>query len=52
MDILGGSSQEWTGFGGLFYALKVNVQNGDIFLGLLKFQIVFGVCLIIQIFFW
>ena len=37
MDILGGSSQNWTTFWGHFlhisFFLKVNVQNGGIFFG-------------------
>ena len=45
-DILG-SSQNWTMFRGQFYALlgaflKVKVQNGGYFWGLLKFQIFLG----------
>ena len=42
-----GYSQNWTIIRDHFYAffgsfLKVNVQNGGYFLGLLKFQIFFG----------
>ena len=51
-----GSSQNWTISRGSFLCikgsfLKVKVQNGDIFLGLLKFQIFFWGCLKFLIFF-
>ena len=43
-----GSSQNWTSLKGSFLCilgsfLKVNVQHGDIFLGLQRIQIFFGV---------
>ena len=46
LDIFGGSSGNWTVFRGHFYAFQgfpVKEQNGGYFLGLLKFQIFFGV---------
>ena len=48
VDIFWGSSPNWTIFYGSFLCilgsfLKVNVQNGGYFFGLLKFQIFFGV---------
>ena len=57
VDIFGGSSQNWAIFRGHFYAfkfffLKVKVQNGGHFLGLLKFQIFLGVLEIPDIFFF
>ena len=52
---LGGSSENKTLFKGLFcilgYFLKVKVQNGGYFLGLLKFQIFLRVLGIPDIFF-
>ena len=38
-------------FKGLFLGSFFKDENGDIFWALLKFQIIFGVCLIFQIFF-
>ena len=57
LDIYWVSSQNWTMFRDHFYAfygffLKVKVQNRGYFLGLLKFQILFGVLEIPDIFFF
>ena len=51
----GGVSQNWTIFRGHFICilgsfLKVKVQNGGYFLGLVKFQIFFGVLEIPDVF--
>ena len=43
MVIFWGSSQNWTIFRGHFYAFYCLFLSGGYFLGLLKFQIFFGV---------